>query len=93
VEIFQAFMTAYMFDHTQDSNAELIMASNSSLEGLGRSLELRNTKTDAHTWCVTDLAIQLAQEMNLEENDIILIYMGALLHDIGKTGVPDSIML
>jgi HD-GYP domain-containing protein (c-di-GMP phosphodiesterase class II) len=56
-------------------------------------LELRDHETEGHTRRTTELTIRLAQAMGIKDNDIVHIYRGALLHDIGKMGVPDSIVL
>jgi PAS domain S-box-containing protein/putative nucleotidyltransferase with HDIG domain len=82
-----------LFEHLQSSNAELGMAYDSTLEGWASALELRDKETEGHTRRVAELATRLAQTMGVSDNDILQIYRGALLHDIGKMGVPDSIVL
>jgi PAS domain S-box-containing protein len=82
-----------LFEHLQSSNAELGMAYDSTLEGWANALELRDKETEGHTRRVAELSTRLAQIMGVRENDILQIYRGALLHDIGKMGVPDSIVL
>ena len=82
-----------LFDHLQTSNAELVMAYDSTLEGWASALELRDKETEGHTRRVAELATRLAQAIGVRENDLLQIYRGALLHDIGKMGVPDSIVL
>ena len=82
-----------LFEHLQSSNAELGMAYDSTLEGWANALELRDKETEGHTRRVAELSTRLAQTMGVRENDILQVYRGALLHDIGKMGVPDSIVL
>jgi PAS domain S-box-containing protein len=82
-----------LFDRLQSSNAELGMAYDSTLEGWANALELRDKETEGHTRRVAELATRLAQAMGVRDNDMLQIYRGALLHDIGKMGVPDSIVL
>ena len=82
-----------LFEHLQSSNAELGMAYDSTLEGWANALELRDEGTEGHTRRVAELATRLAQALGIRENDILQIYRGAMLHDIGKMGVPDSIVL
>ena len=82
-----------LFEHLQSSNAELGMAYDSTLAGWANALELRDKETEGHTRRVTDLTIRLAEKLGVNQNDIVHIYRGALLHDIGKIGVPDSIVL
>ena len=82
-----------LFNNLQASNAELSMAYDSTLEGWASALELRDHETEGHTRRTTELTVRIAQAMGIKDNDIVHIYRGALLHDIGKMGVPDSIML
>jgi len=82
-----------LFEHLQSSNAELGMAYDSTLEGWANALELRDKETEGHTRRVAELSTRLAQTMGVRENEILQVYRGALLHDIGKMGVPDSIVL
>lgn len=64
-----------------------------TLQGWARALDLRDRSTEQHTSRVADLAIDLAREMGIGEPDLTYMRRGALLHDIGKMGIPDSILL
>jgi Response regulator containing a CheY-like receiver domain and an HD-GYP domain len=88
-----AIDNAQLFDHLQSSNTELVMAYDSTLAGWASALELRDKETEGHTRRVASLTTQLAQDMGLDQDEQVQIYRGALLHDIGKMGVPDSIVL
>jgi HD-GYP domain-containing protein (c-di-GMP phosphodiesterase class II) len=88
-----AIDNAQLFDHLQSSNTELVMAYDSTLAGWASALELRDKETEGHTRRVASLTTQLAKAMGLGEDEQAQIYRGALLHDIGKMGVPDSIVL
>ncbi len=77
----------------QRSNLELGLAYDAALEGWTRALDLRDQETEGHTQRVTDLAVQLARAMGLPDEEIVHIRRGALLHDIGKMGIPDRILL
>jgi putative nucleotidyltransferase with HDIG domain len=77
----------------QDSNNDLNTAYNATIEVLSRSLELRDQKTDGHTRRVTEMTTSLAQKMGVLEAEMVQIRQGALLHDIGKMGIPDAILL
>jgi len=88
-----AIDNSQLFDHLQGSNTELVMAYDSTLAGWASALELRDKETEGHTRRVASLTTQLAQAMGLSEDEQVQIYRGALLHDIGKMGVPDSIVL
>ena len=76
---------------TQSHN-DLIKAYDSTLLGWSRAVDLRDNETEKHTEQVSELALQLAQRMGLSGEDLTNIYRGALLHDIGKIGVPDAIL-
>jgi PAS domain S-box-containing protein len=88
-----AVENATLFNELQRSNIELARAYEATLEGWSKALELRDQETQGHTQRVTDMAIRLAIMMNVPEEMLIHIRRGALLHDIGKMGIPDSILL
>jgi response regulator RpfG family c-di-GMP phosphodiesterase/putative methionine-R-sulfoxide reductase with GAF domain len=81
-----------IFDHLQRSNTDLISAYHATIEGWSRALDLRDKETEGHTQRVTEITLQLAREMEMSSTDTVHIQRGALLHDIGKMGVPDSIL-
>ncbi len=81
-----------LFERMQRSNAELLIAYEATLEGWSRAITLRDEETEEHTRRVTDLTVALAQAVGLSDEEIVHIRRGALLHDIGKIGVPDSIL-
>ncbi len=74
------------------SNIELSRAYESTLEGWSRALDMRDNETEGHTQRVTELTIHLARIMGLSDADLVHVQRGALLHDIGKLAIPDSIM-
>ncbi len=75
------------------TNEELTLAYDTTLEGWSKALDLRDKETEGHTQRVTDLTIQIARQIGISEEEIIHIRRGALLHDIGKMGIPDKILL
>ncbi len=81
------------FESLQRANMELQVAYDATLEGWVRALDLRHKEPVGHTQRVTDLAVRLAQAMGIGTRDLIHVRRGALLHDIGKIAVPDSILL
>ena len=83
---------AQLFDNLQRSNQEITQAYDTTLEGWARALELRDRETEGHTRRVTDLTMQLARYMGVPDDELVDIYRGVLLHDIGKMGVPDQIL-
>jgi PAS domain S-box-containing protein len=82
-----------LFDGLQRSNAELTMAYEATLEGWSRALDLRDRETEGHSQRVTEMAVRLAITMGVPDADLVHVRRGALLHDIGKLGVPDQILL
>jgi len=84
---------AQLFDNLQRSNMDLVLAYDATIKGWSRALDLRDEETEGHTQRVTELTERLARAMNISEAEIVHIRRGALLHDIGKMGVPDGILL
>src|SRR5260370_807866 len=62
-------------------------------DGSARALDLRDKETEGHSRRVTERTVRLAQAMGLGNAELVHIRRGALLHDIGKMGVPDRILL
>lgn len=87
-----ALQNANLYEKLQQSNLELQIAYNKTLEGWAKALELRDQSTEGHTQRVTKMTVELALFMNIDEHDIVNIRRGALLHDIGKMGIPDRIL-
>jgi putative nucleotidyltransferase with HDIG domain len=79
-------------DALQFAYLELREAYNRTIEGWVRALDLRDRETESHTLRVTDITVKLARAMGIAEAQIEHIRRGALLHDIGKMGIPDSIL-
>ena len=95
-----AINNAQLFDKLQAANrdleaanAELEKAYEATLQGWVRALDLRDRETEGHTQRVTSLTQKLARKMGVDEKQVIHIKRGALLHDIGKMGIPDGILL
>jgi response regulator RpfG family c-di-GMP phosphodiesterase len=88
-----AIDNAELFDGLQRSNMELTLAYDTTLEGWARALELRDMETEGHAQRVVELTLRLAQAMGMREAELVHVNRGALLHDIGKMGIPDSILL
>jgi HD-GYP domain-containing protein (c-di-GMP phosphodiesterase class II) len=81
-----------LFKELQHSNQELILAYDNTLAGWGKALELRDKETQGHTNRVVKLTIELARRTGIEGEQLTHIMRGALLHDIGKMGIPDHIL-
>lgn len=87
-----AIDNATMYSDLQRSNLELMLAYDTTLEGWSHALDLRDHDTEGHTQRVAELSTRLAQVMKLTDDELIQVRRGALLHDIGKLGVPDHIL-
>lgn len=81
-----------LFDNLQRSIEEQRQAYDETIAGWARALEMKDMETVGHSQRVTDLTVQLAREMGIDEGTLEHIQRGALLHDIGKMAVPDSIL-
>ena len=71
---------------------QLLQTYEATVDCLIYALELHDGESRAHANRVSDLAIELSQELKLPQNDLIYIRYGALLHDIGKIGIPEVIL-
>jgi putative nucleotidyltransferase with HDIG domain len=72
---------------------ELNKAYEQTIEGWSRALDLRDKETEGHSQRVTEVTLQLARAAGINETELLDVRRGALLHDIGKMGVPDCILL
>ena len=84
---------ATLFNDLQRSNFDLALAYDATIEGWSHALDLRDKETEGHTQRVTEMTVNLARAMNVDKMDLVHIRRGALLHDIGKMGIPDAILL
>lgn len=88
-----AIDNARLIDQLQASNQDLEEAYQATLEGWVHALDLRDKETEGHTIRVTEITERLARSMGVEEAELVHIKRGALLHDIGKMGIPDGVLL
>lgn len=82
-----------LFKNWQKTNMDLMMAYDTTLEGWSRALDMRDEETEGHSRRVTEMTMRLAINIGVSDAELIHIRRGALLHDIGKMGIPDSILL
>ncbi|MFV9507255.1 MAG: HD domain-containing phosphohydrolase [Oscillochloridaceae bacterium umkhey_bin13] len=82
-----------LFEGLQRSHTELMLAYDTTIEGWARALDLRDNETEGHSRRVTSMTLRLAQAAGLSGEDLVHVRRGALLHDIGKMGIPDAILL
>jgi putative nucleotidyltransferase with HDIG domain len=88
------FLALYFGTLIQEGRASARLASayDTTLEGWSRALDLRDKETEGHTRRVAELALQLARALGVSQPDLVHLWRGALLHDIGKMGIPDDIL-
>ncbi len=77
---------------TQRAMVELTLAYDATIEGFARALDLREREGEGHSLRVAELAVQLGRAMGLDAAPISHLKRGAFLHDIGKMGIPDSVL-
>ncbi|MEN8135113.1 MAG: HD-GYP domain-containing protein [Thermodesulfobacteriota bacterium] len=77
----------------QRSHHELMEAYDSTLEGWGHALELRDQETQGHTKRVVRMSQEIARQFGMRKDQLVHITRGALLHDIGKMAIADSILM
>jgi len=88
-----AISNSKLFTGLEQSNIKLIQAYDATIEGWSHALELRDKETEGHTLRVTELTEQLMKTAGISNEDLVHIRRGVLLHDIGKMGIPDVILL
>lgn len=87
-----AVKTFQLYSSVQEANQELLQAYDLTIEGWSKAMDLRDEETENHTKRVTNLAIHLANRLGFKNEQLLYIQRGAMLHDIGKLGVPDRIL-
>jgi putative two-component system response regulator len=76
----------------QEANEQLLSAYEATIEGWSRALDLRDRETEGHSRRVTQLTEKLAEALGMSPEKIMHLRRGALLHDMGKIGIPDPIL-
>lgn len=87
-----AIENASLLENLQKSNRDLLFAYDATIEGWSNALDLRDKETEGHSQRVTQMALELADKIGMTDIEKADLRRGALLHDIGKMGVPDSIL-
>ena len=64
-----------------------------TVEALANALEAKDSYTSSHTRWICDMAIEVGRELGLDEARLKRLELGALFHDIGKIGIPASILM
>jgi len=91
-QITLAVVNARLYQSLQKTNQELTRSYDATLEGWAKALEMRDQDTLGHTQRVVQLTEDLARKLSINESDLAHMRRGAMLHDIGKMAIPDSIL-
>lgn len=81
-----AIENARLFEHTQETYVEVIRS-------LAQALEARDSYTKGHSERVMTYSLMIGESFNLDADEIEVIRQAALLHDIGKIGIRDNVLL
>jgi len=87
-----AINNASLYQDLQRSNEELRRGYDQTIEGWALTLEMRDGKTKGHSQRVTEMTVLIAKEMGIDDEELVHIRRGAILHDIGKIAIPDEIL-
>lgn len=82
-----------LFRDLEQTSLELRSAYEETIEGWAMALDLRDHETEGHSRRVTEMTVTLCQQLGISAEKLVDVRRGALLHDIGKMGVPDGILL
>ncbi|WP_407543157.1 HD domain-containing phosphohydrolase (plasmid) [Deinococcus radiomollis] len=84
---------AQLFTELEGKNLELRLAYDETIEGWAHALDLRDHETEGHSRRVTERTVQLCRQLGIPSEKLVDVRRGALLHDIGKMGIRDGILL
>jgi PAS domain S-box-containing protein len=88
-----AYDSCHTFGDLQRVKQNLANTYNAALETWSKSLELTNIESQGHVQRVTSQTLRLAKELGIDDSELPNIERGAILHDIGKLGILDEILL
>lgn len=88
-----ALDNAELFERLERSNNELLLAYDTTIEGWSRALDYRDRETEGHSQRVASMTLRVCKAAGMSDEELVHVRRGALLHDIGKLGVPDNILL
>lgn len=87
-----AIHRANLHEQTLKLASDLSQAYDTTLQGWAGALELRDQETEGHSRRVVAMTLRLANRLGLPDHQLESLRHGAILHDIGKMGVPDAIL-
>jgi putative two-component system response regulator len=76
----------------QEAHSQLLKAYEATIEGWSRAMDLRDRETEGHSHRVAETTVELARMYGMAEEEVVQVRRGALLHDMGKLGIPDHIL-
>jgi len=79
-------------ERIENAHNELTLAYDATLVALVKVLDVRHQETEGHTYRVTEMTVRLARALGIHGDELVHIRRGAMLHDIGKMSIPDSIL-
>lgn len=74
------------------SISNTVRAYDETIQGWAKALEMRDSETMGHSQRIVELTLRMARRLGIKDIDLFHIRRGALLHDIGKMGIPDAIL-
>jgi len=88
-----AIDNAELVHNMANTNFKLIQAYDSTIKGWAHALDLRDKETEDHSQRVAEMTVNIARKMGMSQEELAHVRRGALLHDIGKMGISDAILL
>jgi putative nucleotidyltransferase with HDIG domain len=84
---------ARLYGETKQLYRDLSLSYDHTLDTLAAALDARDKETEGHSRRVVTYTLALARQLGVPADELDMLQRGALLHDIGKIGVPDAILL
>jgi len=81
-----------LFEELKVAFERIHLTYDTTLEALMEALDMRDTETQGHSRRVSEFTVAVAKRMGIQEPELTQMRWGALLHDVGKIGVPDAIL-
>ena len=87
-------LSASFFEQQKRFIGQIEVANDNTLMALAAALDVREHNTGVHSQRVADYTLRLAREVGVRDKDTLDdFWRGALLHDVGKIGIPDNVLL
>jgi len=91
-QVSAAISNAALYEETQQAQTNLLITLQGTVEMLARVVEKRDPYTAGHQQRVADLAVAIAEKIELDQEQVEAIHMASIVHDIGKINVPAEIL-